>query len=104
MRSKQFFYVDHGIFLIHLYIFTFIILLIFFCLVKLEDITGLGWIGFLQMVLILYSIFYTVKAIRNFYGQGWGKTILKFILLNILSFISLIILFSLFFILTVFRI
>ena len=104
IRRKQFYYVDHGIFLVHLYIFTFIVLLLLFGLHKLNDITSWGWIGWLQGALMLYGLIYTVKAMRNFYGQGWTKTIIKFILLNFLAFISLIFLFSLFFILTVFRI
>lgn len=104
VRRKQFYYVDHGIFLVHLYIFTFIVLLILFGLYKLNDITEWGWIGWLQAALMIYGVIYTVKAMRNFYGQGWTKTIIKFILLNFLAFISLIFLFALFFVLTVFRI
>ncbi len=104
IRRKQFFYVDHGIFLVHLYIFTFMVLLIFFALDKLDDIAGWGWIGYMKAVPIIYGIFYTLKAMRNFYSQRWGRTVVKFILLNILAFISLMILFSLFFILTIFRV
>jgi hypothetical protein len=104
IRRKRFFYVDHGIFLIHLYIFTFSVLLILFAFYKLNDVTNWSWIGYLQSGLLLFGIFYTLKAMRNFYQQGWGKTILKFILFNFLAFISLTFLFLLFLLLTVFRI
>ncbi len=104
IRRKQFYYVDHGIFLVHLYIFTFLFLLVFFSLMELNKLWDTGWIWLVEAVLILYGIYYTVKAMRNFYGQGRGKTILKFIILNILAFFTLIILFILFFILTVFRV
>ena len=104
IRRKQFYYVDHGIFLVHLYIFTFIVLLILFGLYKLNDVTSWGWIGWLQGALMIYGVIYTVKAMRNFYGQGWTKTIVKFIFLNFLAFISLVVLFSIFFVLAVFRI
>lgn len=104
MRRKQFYYVDHGIFLVHLYIFTFIILLVFFALGKFENFSDWDWITYVQWAVILYGIFYTIKAMHNFYRQRWGGTIVKFILLNIMAGISLIILFLLFFILTVFRI
>lgn len=104
IRRKQFFYVSHGIFLIHLYIFTFIVLLIFFALSKLSANEGWGWVGFLQGALLIYGVWYTLKAMRNFYGQGWGKTISKFILLNFLALISLIFLFSVFFLFAAFRI
>lgn len=104
IRRRQFYYVDHGIFLVHLYIFTFIILLVFFALLKLSEFTNWGWIGYIQTGLILYGIFYALKAMYNFYGQRWGRTIFKFILLNILAFISLTMLFVLFFALTIFRV
>ena len=104
IRRRQFYYVDHGIFLIHLYIFTFIILLILFGLYKLNEVAGWGWVGWLQAALMTYGVIYTVIAMRRFYNQGWMKTIIKFILLNFLAFISLMFLFALFLILSVFRI
>lgn len=104
IRHKRFFYVSHGIFLIHLYIFTFIVLLIYFALSKLGAIQGWGWVDFLQGALLIYGIWYTLKAMRNFYEQGWGKTIAKFVILNFLAFISLMFLFIVFFLFAAFRI
>jgi hypothetical protein len=102
VRRKRFYYVDHGLFLVHLYIFTFLVLLFLFALVKLQQITNWGgWILLVQILLVGYGIAYTLKAMRNFYEQRWGRTIVKFMLLNFLAFISLFILFSLFFMLTV---
>jgi ABC-type multidrug transport system permease subunit len=63
---------------------------------KIEDATGADWMGFLKGLLILFGIFYTVKAMRNFYVQGWGKTIIKFLLFNLLALISLFLLFTIF--------
>lgn len=103
-RHKKLFFVDHGIFLIHLYIFTFLLMLVFFGMGELSDFTGWGWIGFLQAALVLYGIWYAYKSMRNFYGQRRGKTVLKFILLNILCFISLVILFAGFLAFTFFRV
>ena len=42
VRRKQFYYVDHGIFSIHLYIFSFLILLILFGIGELKTDTGWG--------------------------------------------------------------
>jgi hypothetical protein len=103
-RRKQFFYVDHVIFLIHLYIFTFIILLVYSGLLELGTVTGGWWLGLLEAAVIIYGIYYAFRAMQKFYGQGKGKTFLKFILFNFLCFISIIILFSLFFVLTIFRV
>ncbi|HUR12689.1 MAG TPA: DUF3667 domain-containing protein [Flavitalea sp.] len=104
IRRKQFYYTDHTIFLLHLYIFTFIILLLFFSLGKLRDVMGVSDLEWLQAAFLIYGVIYTLRAMKKFYNQGWGKTIFKFILLNILALISLIFLFTAFFVLTIFRI
>ena len=104
VRRKQFYYVDHGIFLVHLYVFTFIILLVLFGLLKLSELTGWGWIGWLEAALMIYGVLYTIKAMRNFYGQSRKKTLLKFFLLNVLAVTTLIGLFAIFFIFAAFRI
>ena len=36
-KRKQFYYVDHGLFLIHLYIFTFLVCCCFFFFLRLGD-------------------------------------------------------------------
>jgi len=86
IRRKQFYYVDHGIFAAHLYIFSFIIILVFFGISVLEGKTGWHWLEWLIFVNVLYPFFYYYKAMRRFYGQRRAKTILKYILLLILSF------------------
>lgn len=103
VRRKQFWYVDHGIFLIHLYIFSFLLLLVIFLLQKLKDSYELEWLTFIQVVLSLYGIYYALRSMKNFYRQGWFKTFIKFCLLNFLASVSLIILFSFFFVLSVFQ-
>lgn len=103
IRRKQFYYVDHGIFTIHLYIFMFVLLLVLLGFGALANYTRWGFFAWVQGALWLYSLFYMYKAMRNFYKQSRGKTILKFILLNILLSIIMIILFALFFFVTVFQ-
>ena len=48
VRRKQFYYVDHGIFAVHLYIFSFLILLDFFRIERtanaVPDGTGIDWL------------------------------------------------------------
>lgn len=97
VRRKQFYFADHSVFLVHLYIFTFLFMLLYFGLDKLQDKTHWGSIGTIQTILFLTGLFYTLKAIRNFYGQGWGKTFTKFILFNLLCAITAIFLFGIFF-------
>jgi hypothetical protein len=85
-RRREFYYVDHGIFSIHLFIFSFLMLLVFFGLNELRSGTGWSWLGWLYAPVLIYPFVYYYKAMRRFYGQGRGKTLLKYILLSILSF------------------
>jgi hypothetical protein len=103
IRHKQYYYTDHGIFLIYLYIFTFIVMLIYFSLDKLEKSLNWGWVIALEVLLFGYGVWYAYKAMRKFYQQGRSKTMLKFIGLNFLAVISLIFLFLLFFVISVFQ-
>lgn len=102
-RRKQFFFVDHGLFLVHLYVFTFLVLLAFFLFFKIRSVTGQGWIAFFQILLVLYGIIYALMAMKNFYRQNWFKTVLKFLLFNLLCGICLSVLFILFFGFTFFQ-
>jgi len=86
IRRKQFYYVDHGIFSVHLYIFSFLILLILFGIGELRTYTGWNWLNWIFGAIIIYTFIYFYKAMRRFYGQGRAKTILKYILLFIMSF------------------
>ena len=104
IRRRRFYYVDHGIFLIYLYIFTFIFLLVYFAIMKLKDGLGWDWLFWLQFAMVLYGIYYAGRAMHKFYEQSRFKTFVKFLLLNILATISMIFLFSFFFILAVFNI
>ncbi|MDF2191682.1 DUF3667 domain-containing protein [Paraflavitalea sp. CAU 1676] len=100
-RHKQIYYVEHGIFFIYLYIFTFIFLLLYFSVMELRLKTHQGWIGWFEALLLLGGTYYAYKAMRKFYGQSRGMTILKFFLLNVMAFFALLILFIFFFTITV---
>jgi hypothetical protein len=87
VRRKQYYYVDHGIFAVHLYIYSFLLLLLYFGLVRLQAITGWDWMSWINLVLFLYGLWYCYRAMRYFYGQRRAKTMGKFVLLLILSLI-----------------
>lgn len=97
VRRKEFYYVNHVIFILHFYIAAFIILLTFYGFSGLQSLTGWSLFTWLKLALILLLFFYDYKAMRNFYGQRRGKTILKFILFNITTFIVTIIITGIFF-------
>lgn len=76
-RRKQYF-VDHFIFSLHYYSFAFILLGVLTLLYHFFAIDGnIFWIGFAAILLYLFF------AMKQVYQQNVGKTILKFILLNI---------------------
>jgi len=97
ISNKRLFYTEHAIFTIHLYIFTFIFLLVFFGLLKLNELAASSVWGWIDFAFWLCWLFYMYKAMRNFYKQGRGKTILKFLLLSLAAFTGLIFLFAVFF-------
>ena len=104
LRRPQFFYVDHIIFTLHLYVFTFIAMLTIFGVNKVNS--WLHWSGltFLSVMLTLTIFFYFYIALRKFYQQSRIKTFIKFVLLNILFFIITAILFLIFMLFSIFQI
>lgn len=93
IRRRNFYYVDHAIFAVHLYIFSFLVLLVYFGLEKLKSATGWGLISWLVAAVVIYPFVYYYKAMRRFYAQRRAKTILKYILLFIMSFFCQLLIF-----------
>ncbi len=101
-RRKQFFYVNHIIYSIHLYCAIFIVILSGLWLNSIAaKITHAeqDWIG---TVFTFAGFFYLYKSMRNFYGQRRAKTILKYILLMFASMLVMVLLFTVFFLFSAF--
>lgn len=96
IRRRQFFYVSHGVFGLHFYVFVFLMLFVIMLINALTSWLNLQWLDYLIGVTILYMVYYQYKALRVFYGQGRGKTLLKFLFLNIGHLFIMTILLSLF--------
>ncbi len=86
-RLKHFFYVNHIIFIINLYIGVYLIILLEMGFSYLNKVSHFGLFGFFASLLSLSTFFYTYKSLRNFYLQGRLKTIIKCLLLFTLFFI-----------------
>jgi Protein of unknown function (DUF3667) len=99
IRRKQFYYVSHGIFSLHLYIFLFIAMLFLFSISELNNHLHWGILSFIFAMLIVGLIVYEYLALKNFYQQGWLKTFFKFLLVN---FLFLVVIGLLFFVFTLF--
>lgn len=94
---RPFLYTEHTIFSIHLYCATFIFLLPVFAINKLASNTGWNWLQIVNALIYIGNFIYLYKAMRRFYQQGRGKTVIKFILLNIASFFVVMVLMIAFF-------
>ncbi len=72
-------YIEHLIFSFHTHTFIFL----FYSLLLLAGL----WAGyeFLNYAILLIGV-YLLMAIKKFYGQNWGKTILKFLLASVFYF------------------
>ncbi|MBK7435141.1 MAG: DUF3667 domain-containing protein [Chitinophagaceae bacterium] len=103
-RRKEYYYVNHAIYAIHLYIFSFLSLLFFFSINKINDQLHWGFLGTLMSFIYLGLFVYQYVSMYKFYRQGWGKTLVKFLLLNILFLITLALLFIAFVFLSLFNI
>jgi Protein of unknown function (DUF3667) len=96
-RHKQYFYVNHGIFTIHVYCATFIQLFVFLMIFQLTKIANASWLHtillLLNIAVFIWMMIYPYKAMRGFYMQRRAKTFLKyFILFSLMSIINLILL------------
>lgn len=103
IRRKNYYYVNHAIFSIHFYIFSFIAMLGVFSLSELNNSLHWGFITFLKVILSLGIFLYLYKAMHNFYQQGRAKTVLKFLILCFLLFIIVMLLFIVFIFFSLFK-
>jgi hypothetical protein len=97
VRRKNFFYVNHVVFTIHLYCGTFIIILggvLVDSLFKSFNYHN----KFFSLFFTIAGFFYLYKSMRNFYEQRRAKTIFKYLLVLFLSLFVMSFLFGVFFI------
>ena len=97
IRRKQFYYADHAVFTVHLYIFSFILLLVVFGINELRELTGWDIFGWIIALLFLALNYYLYKAMKVFYGQRRFKTFVKYLITAILSLVMMLILLIIFF-------
>ena len=103
-RRRNFIYADHAIYLLYLFIFVFILVLGLILFDKLAKLTSARWPIYINYFLFLFGLVYYIFSYKIFYGQRWGKTVLKFAIFNILTSIIIIILFVIFLLFTFFRV
>jgi hypothetical protein len=69
------FYIDHLVFSLHFHAFVFLLIALIVLLGMLPEQVG-QLAEYLYLLIPAYALF----AIRNFNGQGWGKSLVKVLL------------------------
>ena len=81
LRRKRFF-VEHLVFGMHIHTFVFLVL------AAALLVPGEGAGNWVQLFLVVVSPLYVLIAMRRFYGEGWGRTLVKgFVVWNLYSFV-----------------
>jgi hypothetical protein len=103
VRRRDYHYVNHAIFMVHTYIFGYLLLLFSFLSVELEKATGWSVWSWAGLGLLLWGIFYLYLSMRRFYGQSRGKTLFKMSVFLLLCFFVYLLVFSSYFVYTVLK-
>ena len=83
-RPKRY-YVEHLLFLVHNHAFVFLVLALM-AVLELIPVVG-DHLGLLEFAAWIYMLWYLFRGMRNYYGQGWWLTFLKYLQIG-LSYIS----------------
>jgi hypothetical protein len=103
-RNKNHYFVDHLIFSIHIYCAFYIILFVAKIITTIKDYFYKPPIDIISLLVSFTLFFYLYKSLRNHFNQSRGKTILKFFILNILTFFLMGALVIVFFMFSLFNI
>jgi hypothetical protein len=104
IRRKSISYVDHLLFLLHFYIFSFIISFFFVLALMLTSYDWLGWMGWVATAIMVWVNLYPLLAMRNFYNHSWGGVILRYFVFIIGAFLIFFFLFIIYLIISLLRV
>lgn len=88
-RRKQFTYVQHGVFSVHIYSAVFVFILILYALGVLNNYLQWNLVRVVISIGDFFIFFYVYKSMRNFYEQRRWKTIFKYFIFLFSYFIVL---------------
>lgn len=104
IRRRQYYYVNHVIFTVYIYIAAYLLLLLFYGASALYHWSLLGIFKWLAFFIYLSIFYYVYKSMRNFYQQGRAKTILKFFIFLLMFFILILFLMAVYFLTSAYQI
>jgi hypothetical protein len=103
-RNKNHFFVDHIIFSIHIYCAFYIILFITQIVSIVNDFFSDQLSGIIAFIVPLSLVFYLYKSLKNHFNQSRKKTLLKCLLLILLTMFLMATLMVIFFMFSLFNI
>jgi len=103
IRRKNFYYSDHAIFTIYHFVLSFILMLILFGLTNLQSLVIWKFLQYVALAIFFVWPVYLLLEMKYFYRQGWLKTSVKFLLLNLLGLIVMLALMAALFLLAIFE-
>jgi hypothetical protein len=103
-RRKDHSYVGNGIFLLHLYVFTFFFTFLILLISNLTKSFNNSFFEILNFIIFLLIIFYGYKSMKNYFNLTSKKALFKYTIFLFLSSFTMACLFILNFIITLFKI
>ena len=103
-RRKQYWYIDHLVFILHGATSLFFLLFIQQGIEYVARSMEQGWLEFLSQLLTVVWLGYYLMSFKRFFGKSWGKTVLLFswlgiwqllLLLGVFTFLMVVSLFNL---------
>lgn len=96
VRRKTVLYSDHAVFTLYHYVFSFLTILLMIGTAALGKLTHWQLFFYAARVLAFVWLAYLFLELKRFYGQSVGKTVVKWLLLNVLGAVVIALLFVLF--------
>jgi hypothetical protein len=103
-RNKNHYFVDHVIFSIHIYCAFYILLFVAQMITTVKDFFTDQPVGVIAFIVAFSLFFYLYISLKNHFNQSRSKTLLKFIILNLLTLFLMLSLMIVFFMFSLFSI
>jgi hypothetical protein len=89
-RRKQYWYMDHLVFILHAATSLFFLLFVQQGIEYVARSTEQGWLEFLSQLLTVVWLGYYLMSFKRFFGKSWSKTILLFSWLGLWQLVLLV--------------
>jgi hypothetical protein len=103
-KHKQYTYVHHGVFTLHIYVMIFNLLLVYYGTEALHHVSHWQIFDWMSHIILAAIFFHLYKSMRNFYGQSRLITLIKLCLILCMNTFIMSVLMIVFFLNSVFNV